>query len=125
MSGSLLAAAGGRPGRRAALQGLASVAVTSAVVNRGVKPLGAARRRTVRGAGVPWIDRCGCPRRCRSRRAFRVGIRVRHGRREPLAPVAVPLHGLAGVVAYSRVHTAVHYPGDVVIGSMLGTVSPS
>ena len=34
---------------------------------------------------------------------------------------AVPLHAAAGLVAYSRVHTGVHYPGDVVVGSMLGT----
>jgi len=34
--------------------------------------------------------------------------------------LAVPLSFLAGVVAYSRVHTGVHYPGDVVIGSLIG-----
>jgi membrane-associated phospholipid phosphatase len=27
---------------------------------------------------------------------------------------------LAGGVAYSRVHTGVHYPGDVVIGAIVG-----
>jgi undecaprenyl-diphosphatase len=36
--------------------------------------------------------------------------------------VAVPLHAVAGVVAYSRVHTGVHHPSDVVVGSVLGTV---
>jgi undecaprenyl-diphosphatase len=35
---------------------------------------------------------------------------------------AVPLHALAGVVAYSRVHTGVHHPSDVVVGSVVGTV---
>ncbi len=39
-----------------------------------------------------------------------------------LPVVAVPLHAAAGMVAYSRVHTGVHYPGDVVVGSILGTV---
>ena len=33
---------------------------------------------------------------------------------------AVPLHALAALVAYSRVHTGVHYPGDVLAGSLLG-----
>ena len=33
---------------------------------------------------------------------------------------AVPMGLLAGGVAYSRVHTGVHYPGDVVVGSILG-----
>jgi len=48
--------------------------------------------------------------------AFATGV----GNRLPL--VAVPLHAVAGVVAYSRVHTGVHHPGDVVVGSILGTV---
>ncbi len=34
--------------------------------------------------------------------------------------LAVPLRGLAAVVAYSRVHTGVHYPGDIVVGSLIG-----
>ena len=37
-------------------------------------------------------------------------------------PAAIPLHGLAALVAYSRVHTGVHYPGDVVAGALIGTV---
>jgi membrane-associated phospholipid phosphatase len=36
--------------------------------------------------------------------------------------IAFPLHVAADPVAYSRVHTGVHYPGDVLVGSMLGTV---
>ena len=34
---------------------------------------------------------------------------------------AVPLRLLATAVAYSRVHTGVHYPGDVVAGALAGT----
>jgi undecaprenyl-diphosphatase len=34
---------------------------------------------------------------------------------------ALALRTLAAAVAYSRVHTGVHYPGDVVAGSLLGT----
>jgi len=33
---------------------------------------------------------------------------------------AFPLRALGGLVAYSRVHTGVHFPGDVVVGSLLG-----
>lgn len=34
--------------------------------------------------------------------------------------LGVPIRLLAGAVAYSRVHTGVHYPRDVVIGSITG-----
>jgi membrane-associated phospholipid phosphatase len=30
------------------------------------------------------------------------------------------LRALAAIVAYSRVHTGVHYPGDVVAGALTG-----
>jgi undecaprenyl-diphosphatase len=33
----------------------------------------------------------------------------------------VPLRALAAIVAYSRVHTGVHYPGDVLAGALMGT----
>jgi undecaprenyl-diphosphatase len=48
--------------------------------------------------------------------AFASGVAAR------LPVVAMPVHGLAGAVAYSRVHTGVHYPGDVLVGSVLGTM---
>ena len=34
---------------------------------------------------------------------------------------AIPIRALATVVAYSRVHTGVHYPGDTLAGAFLGT----
>jgi undecaprenyl-diphosphatase len=40
------------------------------------------------------------------------------GRHLPV--LALPTRLLATAVAYSRVHTGVHYPGDVVIGSVAG-----
>ena len=36
--------------------------------------------------------------------------------------LGAPLRGLATAVAYSRVHTGVHYPGDVVAGALSGIV---
>ncbi len=120
---AVLAVAGGRPGRRAAVQGLVSVAVSSAVVNLGVKQLGRRARPDRAAALVPEARHVRMPTslsfpsgHSASAFAFATGV----GNRLP--PVAVPLHGLAGVVAYSRVHTGVHYPGDVVVGSLLGTV---
>jgi undecaprenyl-diphosphatase len=48
--------------------------------------------------------------------AFATGV----GAKLPL--VGAPMHLLAGVVAYPRVHPGVHYPGDALAGSILGVV---
>ena len=121
-SAALLALAGGRTGRRAAVHGLAAVAVTSTVVNAAVKPL-ARRRRPDRLAGeVPVTRHVRMP----SSRSFPSGhsaaafaFATGVGHMSPAA--AAPLRALAALVAYSRVHTGVHYPGDVLAGALIGT----
>jgi membrane-associated phospholipid phosphatase len=118
---ALLAGAGGRRGRAAAASGLASVAATSAVVNLLVKPLGR-RRRPDRGA-----PRVANARRVRmplsasfpsGHTAAAVAFASGAGRALPAA--SFPLYVLAAAVGYSRIHTGVHYPGDVVAGALLG-----
>jgi len=116
-----LAVVGGRPGRAAAVDGVASVAVTSAVVNLVLKQAG--RRRRPDRAGVPGVRHVDMPEslsfpsgHAASASAFATGV----GGRLPL--VAAPLHGAAGVVAYSRVHTGVHHPLDVLVGWIIGTL---
>ena len=122
-SAAVLAATGGRRGRRAATLGLASVGVAASVVNLGLKPLGR-RRRPDRLAGqVPVARHVRMP----SSTSFPSGhsaaaIAFATGVGHVLPPTAIPLHGLAALVAYSRVHTGVHYPGDVVVGALMGTV---
>jgi membrane-associated phospholipid phosphatase len=37
-----------------------------------------------------------------------------------LPAAGIPLRALAALIAYSRVHTGVHYPGDVLAGALLG-----
>ncbi len=39
-----------------------------------------------------------------------------------LPQAAIPLQGLAALVSYSRVHTGVHYPADVIAGALAGTI---
>jgi membrane-associated phospholipid phosphatase len=122
-SAAALSLLGGRSGRRAALEGLASVAVTSAVVNLVVKRVGRRARPDPTGEDVPVARQVQMPTSLsfpsgHSAAAFAFATGV--GDRLPL--VAVPLHAVAGVVAYSRVHTGVHHPSDVVVGSVLGTV---
>jgi membrane-associated phospholipid phosphatase len=120
-SAAAVALLGGRRGRRAALEGVVAIAVTSATVNLGVKPV-ARRRRPDRARPALYQDRhvpmpgsASFPSghaACAFAFAYAVG---RH-----LPALALPIRLLAAAVAYSRVHTGVHYPGDVVIGSVTG-----
>jgi len=120
---TLLSVTHGPRGRRAARAGLASVGVTSAVVNLAVKPL-ARRRRPDRDVhGVPLMRQVAMPAshsfpsgHAASAFAFASGV----GRILPGA--GIPVHGLAAAVAYSRVHTGVHFPADVAVGAVIGTV---
>lgn len=113
---------GGRSGRRAAIQGILSIAVTSPVVNLAAKRAGGRPRperpeQQVRARQVRMPGSRSFPSgHAASAFAFATGV----GNALPV--VAVPLHAAAGLVAYSRVHTGVHYPGDVVVGSVMGTV---
>lgn len=119
----LLALTRGPAGRRAAVRGLASVAVAASVVNLAAKPLGR-RRRPDRAAGrVPVARHVRMPVSTsfpsgHAASAFAFATGVGH----VLPGAAVPLRGLAALVAYSRVHTGVHYPGDVIAGALAGTV---
>ena len=120
---AVLAANRGRRGRRAAVSGLASVAVTSAVVNIGMKPLGGRPRPDRVVKQVPIARHVRMPSSTsfpsgHSAAAFAFAAGVGH----VIPPAGVPLRVFAGLVAYSRVHTGVHYPGDIVVGALVGTV---
>jgi membrane-associated phospholipid phosphatase len=122
-SGALLAVAGGRRGRRAAASGLAAVAVTSAVVNLAVKPIGH-RPRPDRDAHDVDLER---QVRMPGSRSFPSGhtaaaVAFASGAGYVMPAVSAPLHVLAALVGYSRVHAGVHYPGDVLAGAVIGAV---
>lgn len=122
-SAAVLAATQGRPGRRAAATGLASVAVAATLVNLGVKPLGHRRRPDRAAEQVPVARHVRMPSSTsfpsgHSAAAFAFATGVGH----VLPSAGIPLRGLAALVAYSRVHTGVHYPGDVLVGALMGTV---
>lgn len=120
-SATILCVVGGARGRAAAAQGLASVAVTSAVVNLGIKMIAGRRRPdrivddTPHAHEVPMPASSSFPSgHSAAAFAFATGVGT-------VLPIAgVPLRGLAALVAYSRVHTGVHYPGDVIAGALLG-----
>jgi membrane-associated phospholipid phosphatase len=122
-SSAVLAVAGGKRGRRASAYGLACVAATSATVNLAVKPIGHRRRPDRAGAEVPATRHVRMP----ESRSFPSGhtaaaLAFASGAGRVLPVASIPLHALAGLVGYSRVHTGVHYPGDVLAGALLGAV---
>ena len=119
--GAAIATLGGERGRRVALEGVLAIGATSATVNLGIKPL-AHRRRPDRpdpalfeARSVPMPQSTSFPSG-HSASAFAFAYAV--GRHYP--GLAVPIRLLASGVAYSRVHTGVHYPGDAVLGSIVG-----
>lgn len=114
-----IAVLGGRRGRRAAIEAVVAIGATSAAVNLGIKPI-ARRRRPDRASPydarfVSMPESTSFPSG-HSASAFAFGYAV--GRHLP--GLAVPVRLLAAGVAYSRVHTGVHYPGDVAVGSVVG-----
>ena len=119
-----LAVTRGDKGRHAAALGLASVAVTAAVVNLAIKPLGHRGRPDRSLHSVPGVRRVRMPRstslpsgHTAAAFAFATGVS------DVLPWEGAALHVLATVVGYSRVHTGVHYPSDVVAGALIGTVT--
>ncbi len=118
---AVLFAVGGKKGRRAAVTGMAAVGLNSFVVNVPMKFAGH-RPRPERGVvrfeearHVKMPTSTSFPSgHSASGFAFAAGVA------EAIPALGVPLRGLATVVAYSRVHSGVHYPGDVVVGSLVG-----
>ncbi|MEV7183452.1 phosphatase PAP2 family protein [Kitasatospora sp. NPDC093102] len=117
---ALLALRPGRP-RRAAVAGVGAVALASVAANLVGKQLVHRPRpdrveaRVVVGRQVPMPESASFPSgHTASATAFATAVGVL------LPPLAVPLGALAVAVGYSRVHTGVHYPGDIAAGALLG-----
>ncbi|MEV7568089.1 phosphatase PAP2 family protein [Streptomyces tanashiensis] len=118
-----LALVPGKP-RRAALAGVGAIAVASASANLLGKRLVHRRRpdreaaRVVVGRHVPMPASASFPS---GHTASAVAFATAVGSVLPHA--TLPLAALAWTVGYSRVHTGVHYPGDVAAGALLGVAS--
>ncbi|MFE0462763.1 phosphatase PAP2 family protein [Kitasatospora sp. NPDC058965] len=116
----LLALRPGRP-RRAALLGVAALGTASVTANQLTKTLVRRPRPDREAAEVPAARHIPMPGSAsfpsgHTAAAFAFATAV--GATLPAA--ALPLTALAGCVGYSRVHTGVHYPGDVLAGALLG-----
>ncbi len=117
---ALLAATGGRFGRRAALRGLFAVGLASAAANGPLKLL-VRRRRPARSRLVSRLP--GFPKTTGS--SFPSGhaasaFAFAAGAGQEMPALAAPLAILASAVGFSRVHTGVHHPSDVLGGAIVG-----
>jgi diacylglycerol kinase family enzyme/membrane-associated phospholipid phosphatase len=118
---ALLAALGGRFGRRAGLRGMVALGITSALTNLPAKLAAGRSRPDI--AVVPQARRLA---RVPTSTSFPSGhsasaFAFATGASIELPALRLPLLGLAGSVAFSRIYTGAHYPGDVVVGSVIGT----
>lgn len=117
-----LFALGGRSGRRAARDGLIAIGMASATVNQGFKRV-AVRARPVRDdqtlPAKRWVRMPLSTSFPSGHTASAFAFATAASEHLPL--LWLPLRGLALGVGYSRVHTGVHYPGDVVAGAVIGS----
>lgn len=114
-------ALGGRAGRRAAVTGAIAIGINSAVVNLPLKLAGRRARPDRETAGVPaqrWVPMPTSSSFPSGHAAS--GFAFAGAVAGSIPWLGGPLRALATAVGYSRVHTGVHYPGDVVIGSLVG-----
>ena len=116
-----LALLGGPSGRLAARRGLVSLGIGSAFANLVAKPLSARRRPARREVEELARRHVQMPRsssfpsgHAASAFAFSTGA----ASAQPT--LSAPLRILATLVGYSRVHTGVHYPADVLAGAFIG-----
>jgi membrane-associated phospholipid phosphatase len=120
-SSVLLVLLAGPSGRRAAASGMTAVAATSAVVNLVLKRIGHRRRPDRVLHDTPYVRHVRMPESASfpsGHTAAAVAFASSAGRALPAA--GLPLCTLAALVGYSRVHTGVHYPADVIAGAVLG-----
>jgi membrane-associated phospholipid phosphatase len=120
---AVLALFGGARGRRAAVTGVAAIAVTSLVVNQPMKLAGRRRRPDRTRLGVPetrWVEMPSSTSFPSGHSGSAAAFAVSVG--DMLPGLKLPLRAAAGVVAFSRVYTGVHYPGDVVAGAAVGAL---
>ena len=118
-----LAVFGGPAGRRAAVTGVAAIGAASLVVNQPMKLLGNRARPDRVGHEVPearWVAMPTSTSFPSGHSASALAFAVAVG--DVVPALRWPLRVAGGTVAFSRVYTGVHYPGDVLVGAATGAL---
>lgn len=119
----LLALFGGPRGRRAAATGVAAIGAASLLVNQPMKLAGERPRPDRETLGVPearWVSMPTSTSFPSGHSASAAAFTVSVG--DVVPQLRVPLRAAGAVVAFSRVYTGVHYPGDVLVGYATGAL---
>ena len=118
-----LAVFGGPTGRRAAKAGVAAIGAASLVVNQPMKLAGNRTRPDREHHEVPearWVPMPTSTSFPSGHSASALAFAVAVGDVAPA--LRMPLRAAAVTVAFSRVYTGVHYPGDVLVGAATGAL---
>lgn len=118
-----LAVFGGPTGRRGAKAGVLAIGAASLVVNQPMKLAGDRARPDRVGHAVPearWVPMPTSTSFPSGHSASALAFAVAVG--DVIPALRWPLRVAGGTVAFSRVYTGVHYPGDVLVGAATGAL---
>ena len=112
---------GGKESRRAVLEALTAVALSSAVANIAAKGVAHRQRPTTTVPDSRALEHPSSSSFPSGHSASAAAFSGVMGHRLPA--IAVPINAVAASVAFSRVYTGVHYPSDVAVGWAIGRIA--
>jgi undecaprenyl-diphosphatase len=117
---AVLGLTGGKNARRAVLEALTAVAISSAVVNIAAKSVANRKRPRTTVPDSRALEHPSSSSFPSGHSASAAAFSGVVGHRIPA--IAIPINATAASVAFSRVYTGVHYPSDVAVGWAVGRI---